>query len=207
MEALKDDSVSVIGVHGMGGIGKTMLVKEIVSKVKGKLFDSVVIATVTQAIDVEKIQNQIADLLGLKLEEQSMVGKALRLRERLKKEVRILVVLDDIWAKIDIEEEAWDLFKKKAGDCVECCDLKPIAKETFIKQLHGDNCGIFSYRVDLLRYTVGLGLFGGVNTMEEARNKVLTVVAYLKASSLLLDSYEDERFDIHDVVCDAALAI
>ncbi|MBA0813977.1 hypothetical protein Gohar_027786, partial [Gossypium harknessii] len=63
MEALKDDSVSVIGVHGMGGIGKTMLVKEIVSKVKGKLFDSVVIATVTQAIDVEKIQNQIADLL------------------------------------------------------------------------------------------------------------------------------------------------
>ncbi|KAB2063789.1 hypothetical protein ES319_A10G241700v1 [Gossypium barbadense] len=79
MEALKDDSVSVVGVHGMGGIGKTTLVKEIARKVKGKLFDSVVIATVTQAIDIEKIQNQIADFLGLKFEEQSMVGKAVRL--------------------------------------------------------------------------------------------------------------------------------
>ncbi|MBA0665558.1 hypothetical protein Goklo_005403, partial [Gossypium klotzschianum] len=58
--ALKDDSVSVIGVHGMGGIGKTTLVKEIARKVKDKLFDSVVIATVTQTIDIEKIQNRIA---------------------------------------------------------------------------------------------------------------------------------------------------
>ncbi|XP_052477539.1 disease resistance protein At4g27190-like [Gossypium raimondii] len=171
MEALKDDSVSVVGVHGIGGIGKTTLVKEIARKVKDKLFDSVVIATVTQAIDIEKIQNQIADFLGLKFEEQSMVGKAFRLRERLKKEERILVVLDDIWEKVDIEEvgiplgdehkgckllltsrelnvlsnemdaqknfpigflnekEAWDLFKKMAGNCDESCDLKPIAME------------------------------------------------------------------------------
>ncbi|XP_040959541.1 uncharacterized protein [Gossypium hirsutum] len=60
---------------------------------------------------------------------------------------------------------------------------------------------------DLVRYTLGLGLFDGVYTMEEARNKVLTVVANLKASALLLDSYNDECFDIHDVVWDAALAI
>ncbi|KAK8271473.1 hypothetical protein V6Z12_D11G264800 [Gossypium hirsutum] len=104
MEALIEDSVSVIGVHTMGGIGKTTLVKEIARKVKGKLFDSVVIATVTQAIDIGKIQNIIAVLLGLKFEEQSTHVKALRLRERLKKDERILVVLDDIWAKVDIEE-------------------------------------------------------------------------------------------------------
>ncbi|MBA0653993.1 hypothetical protein Goklo_021082 [Gossypium klotzschianum] len=150
MEALIDDSVSVIGVHAMGGIGKTTLVKEIARKVKGKLFDSVVIATVTQAIDIGKIQNRIAELLGLKFEEQSTHVKALRLREILKKEERILVVLDDIWAKVDIEEvgiplgdehkgckllltsrelnEAWDLFKK-AGDCVESFGLKPTATE------------------------------------------------------------------------------
>ncbi|KAG4128055.1 hypothetical protein ERO13_D10G253700v2 [Gossypium hirsutum] len=312
MEALNDDSVSVIGVHGMGGIGKTMLVKEIARKVKGNLFDSVVIATVTQAIDIEKIQDRIAELLGLKFEEQSTDVKALRLRERLKKEKRVLVVLDDIWAKVDIEEvgipvgdehkgckllltsrelnvlsngmdaqkhfsvgflnknEAWDLFKKKAGDCVESCDLKPAAMEVAkkcaglpiaiatvagalrnkrlfewknaLRELERPSSsnftGIaaaysaiewsFNYLESeevkltfllccvighnglvekLMRYTVGLGLFGGVNTMEEARNEVLTVVANLKASSLLLDSYDDEHFDIHDVVWDAALAI
>ncbi|XP_016719217.2 uncharacterized protein [Gossypium hirsutum] len=312
MEALNDDSVSVIGVHGMGGIGKTMLVKEIARKVKGNLFDSVVIATVTQTIDIEKIQNRIAELLGLNFEEPSTDVKALRLRERLKKEKRVLVVLDDIWAKVDIEEvgiplgdehkgckllltsrelnvlsngmdaqkcfaigflnekEAWDLFKKKAGGCVESCDLKPIAMEVAkkcaglpiaiatvagalrnkrlfewknaLRELERPSSsnftGIaaaysaiewsFNYLESeevkltfllccvighnglvekLMRYTVGLGLFGGVNTMEEARNEVLTVVANLKASSLLLDSYDDEHFDIHDVVWDAALAI
>ncbi|KAG8479955.1 hypothetical protein CXB51_024988 [Gossypium anomalum] len=312
MEALKDDSVSVIGVHGMGGIGKTTLVKEIARKVKEKLFDSVVIATVTQTIDIEKIQNRIAELLGLKFEEQSTDGNALRLRERLKKEKRVLVVLDDIWGKVDIEEvgiplgdehkgckllltsrelnvlsnemdaqkcfaigslnelEAWDLFKKKAGDCVESYDLKPTAtkvakkcaglpiaiatvagalrnKRLFewknaLRELERPSSsnftGItaaysaiewsFNYLESeevkltfllccvighnglvekLMRYTVGLGLFGGVSTMDEARNKVLTVVANLKASSLLLDGYNDEHFDIHDVVSDAALVI
>ncbi|PPD73457.1 hypothetical protein GOBAR_DD29619 [Gossypium barbadense] len=312
MEALKDDSVSVVGVHGTGGIGKTTLVKEIARKVKGKLFDSVVIATVTQAIDIEKIQNQIVDFLGLQFEEQSMVGKAFRLRERLKEEERILVVLDDIWGKVDIEEvgiplgdehkgckllltsrelnvlsngmdaqknfpigflnekEAWDLFKKKAGDCDESCDLKSIAMEVAnkcaglpiaiatvagalrnkrlfewknaLRELERPSssnfmgiaaaysaiewsfnyleseevkltfllCSVIGHNglvEDLVRYTLGLGLFDGVHTMEEARNKVLTVVANLKASALLLDSYNDKRFDIHDVVWDAAIAI
>ncbi|XP_040934589.1 probable disease resistance protein At4g27220 [Gossypium hirsutum] len=312
MEALEDDSVSVIGVHGMGGIGKTTLVKEIATKVKDKLFDSVVIATVTQTIDIEKIQNRIAELLGLKFEEQSTDVKALRLRERLKKEKRVLVVLDDVWGKVDIEEvgihlgdehkgckllltsrelnvlsngmdaqkhfsirllnekEAWDLFKKKAGDCVESCDLKPTAMEV-AKKCAGLSIAIatvagalrnkrlfewknalrelerpsssnftgitaaysaiewsFNYLESeevkltfllccvighnglvekLMRYTVGLGLFGGVNTIEEARNNVLIVVTNLKASSLLLDSYDGEHFDIHDVVWDVALAI
>ncbi|KAB2010741.1 hypothetical protein ES319_D10G262500v1 [Gossypium barbadense] len=312
MESLKDNSVSVVGVHGMGGIGKTTLVKEIARKVKGKLFDSVVIATVTQAIDIEKTQNQIADFLGLQFEEQSMVGKAFRLRERLKEEERILVVLDDIWGKVDIEEvgiplgdehkgckllltsrelnvlsngmdaqknfpigflnekEAWDLFKKKAGDCDESCDLKSIAMEVAnkcaglpiaiatvagalrnkrlfewknaLRELERPSssnfmgiaaaysaiewsfnyleseevkltfllCSVIGHNglvEDLVRYTLGLGLFDGVHTMEEARNKVLTVVANLKASALLLDSYNDKRFDIHDVVWDAAIAI
>ncbi|KAB2063791.1 hypothetical protein ES319_A10G241900v1 [Gossypium barbadense] len=311
MEVLKDDSVSIIGVHGMGGIGKTTLVKEIARKVEGKLFDSVVIATVTQAIDIEKIQNQIADFLGLKFEEQSMVGKAFRLRERMK-EKRILVVLDDIWEKLDIEEvgiplgdehkgckllltsrelnvlsdemdaqknfpigvlnekEAWDLFKKMTGDCVESCYLKPIAMEVAkkcaglpiaiatvagalrnkrlfqwknaLRELERPSssnftgitkaysaiklsfdyleseevkrtfllCSVIGHNglvEDLVRYTLGLGLFDGVFTMEEARNKVFSVVENLKASALLLDSYNDERFDIHDVVGDAALAI
>ncbi|KAK9006573.1 hypothetical protein V6N11_018910 [Hibiscus sabdariffa] len=313
MEALKDDSVSVIGVHGMGGIGKTTLVREVAGQVtEGKLFDSVIIATVTQTPDVEKIQNEIADQLGLQFKEHSRAGKALRLGDRLKKEKNILVILDDIWAKLDIEEvgipsgdehkgckllltstdlnvlsdemdtqqnfavgilkeeEAWGLFKKMVDNGVESSELQPttteIAKKcgglpiaivviaralkdksphawkNALRELHrrlsSDSMGIatiysaiegsYSYLnrekvkqtfmlcclighngliEDLVRYTMGLNLFGGVYTINEGRNKVLTVVDDLNASCLLLDGYNDERFGIHDIVWDAGLNI
>ncbi|PPD73531.1 hypothetical protein GOBAR_DD29542 [Gossypium barbadense] len=74
MEAVKDPNVNIIGVHGMPGVGKTTLVREVVRQVKeDKLFDSVVMAVVTHTPDVQKIQDQIADMLGLKFEEQSRV--------------------------------------------------------------------------------------------------------------------------------------
>ncbi|XP_022742591.1 probable disease resistance protein At4g27220 isoform X2 [Durio zibethinus] len=311
MEALKDATIKVIGVHGMSGVGKTMLVKEVAGQVQGSLFDSVVIATVTQTVDVDKIQNQIADFLGLKFEEKSIAGRALLLRERLNQR-KILVVLDDIWARLDLEEvgipfgkepggckilltsrdrnvlsgmdtqkyfevrnlneeEAWVLFKKMAGDYVDNCDLQPVAKEVAkkcaglpiaiaavtralrdkrlfewrdalrdLKRPAPENCAgvtpdVFSaielsYNnltskevkltfllcslmghnaliQDLLKYVFGLGCFERVYTIDEARDKVLRVVSNLKASCLLLDSYNNERFDIHDVVLGVALSI
>ncbi|XVF79146.1 hypothetical protein PTKIN_Ptkin14bG0196300 [Pterospermum kingtungense] len=67
MEALKSDEVKMIGVWGMGGVGKTTLVKELVgNKVKeDKLFDRVINVVVSQTPDVEKIQDKIADFLDL----------------------------------------------------------------------------------------------------------------------------------------------
>ncbi|MBA0771337.1 hypothetical protein Gotri_019812, partial [Gossypium trilobum] len=119
MEAVKDLNVNIIGVHGMPGIGKTTLVKEVVRQVKeDKLFDSVVMAVVTYTPDVQKIQDQIADMLGLKFEEQSMSGRASRLCQRLKKEKKILVVLDDIWAKLDLMEVGIPL-----GDKDQVCTI------------------------------------------------------------------------------------
>ncbi|KAL5741070.1 hypothetical protein ACOSQ2_030250 [Xanthoceras sorbifolium] len=104
MEALKEADVNFIGVYGMGGVGKTTLVKRIVGQViEDKLFDVVVLAEVTETPDIRKIQGQIADELGLKFHEESLTGRAARLRDRLKKEKRVLVVLDNIWAQLDLE--------------------------------------------------------------------------------------------------------
>ncbi|XVF42830.1 hypothetical protein PTKIN_Ptkin01aG0396900 [Pterospermum kingtungense] len=314
LEALKDPSVNIIGVYGMGGVGKTTLVKEVARKVKDdKSFDAVVMAAVTQIPDIQKIQDQIADMLGLTFAEQSLVGRASRLCQRLEKEKKLLLVLDDIWAGLNMmevgipfgddhkgckvlltsrdldvvlndmdaqkkvqlnvlrPEEAWDLFKKTAGNIVESpelgstaikiakkCGGLPIAISTVARALR--NKGPFAWRdalrqlnqpsssnfsgvpadtykaielsynyleseevkqtflfcsllghnasiQDLLKYAMGLGLFHGVRTVEETRDRLLTVVSDLKASCLLLDSYNNRRFDMHDLICDVAISI
>ncbi|TXG59156.1 hypothetical protein EZV62_016985 [Acer yangbiense] len=104
MDALTDADVNLIGVYGMGGVGKTTLVKRVVGQaIQDKLFDDVVMAEVTEIPDIRKIQGQIADKLGLTFKEESLSGRADRLRDRLKKEKRLLLVLDNIWAKLDLE--------------------------------------------------------------------------------------------------------
>ncbi|KAL7170113.1 hypothetical protein ACSBR2_035045 [Camellia fascicularis] len=85
MEALKDDIFHMIAICGMGGVGKTTMVKEVAKRAnKEKLFDEVVVAVVSQIPDKRKIQGEIGDKLGLKFEEETELGRANRLCERLR---------------------------------------------------------------------------------------------------------------------------
>ncbi|MBA0788152.1 hypothetical protein Gotri_027165, partial [Gossypium trilobum] len=104
MESLKDATTGMIGVYGMAGVGKTSLVKEVERQLhEVKLFDSVVRAIVSRIPDIKEIQDQIAYSLGLKLEENSPVVRARRLFERLK-DKNVLIILDDLWKELDLEE-------------------------------------------------------------------------------------------------------
>ncbi|RVW70661.1 Disease resistance protein [Vitis vinifera] len=105
MEALRDGDDNMIGVWGMGGVGKTTLVEQVAKHAKEqKLFDEVVMASIFQNPNLRKIQGQLADMLGLKFEEESEWVRTARLNERIKKEKKILIILDDIWAQLDLEE-------------------------------------------------------------------------------------------------------
>ncbi|CAL5376055.1 unnamed protein product [Camellia sinensis] len=65
MEALTDDSINMIGICGMGGVGKTTLVKEVAKKAEeNKLFNEVVLVEVPQEPSFTVIQGMIAAQLG-----------------------------------------------------------------------------------------------------------------------------------------------
>ncbi|GMN20698.1 hypothetical protein TIFTF001_047153, partial [Ficus carica] len=118
MEALKDVNVRMIGMYGMGGIGKTMLAKEVAEVAKKeKLFDKVAITTVSQNPDDESIQQEIAEELGLKkfAEIKSKLVRANRLRQRLSKEKNILVILDDVWNELDLSAVGMDFAEDQKG--------------------------------------------------------------------------------------------
>ncbi|GLT52137.1 hypothetical protein SLA2020_254920 [Shorea laevis] len=107
MRAVQSPTVDMIGVRGMLGMGKTTLVKEVKRKAEQeKLFDVVVMAKVTRNPDLTKIVEEIARGLGMFQlpKELSPRQVADRINEQLRKK-NALVILDDIWEKIDLEED------------------------------------------------------------------------------------------------------
>ncbi|GKV51385.1 hypothetical protein SLEP1_g58048 [Rubroshorea leprosula] len=129
MEALRRAGTDKIGVYGMPGVGKTMLAKEVARRAEeAYLFDSIVLASVTKDADLKRIQGEIADKLDLQLHGETEFGRANQLKDYLKKKKRILVILDDIWSRLDLDElgipfeemknEAW-LKKKEASSIGE----------------------------------------------------------------------------------------
>ncbi|XP_073224379.1 putative disease resistance protein At5g05400 isoform X1 [Cicer arietinum] len=105
MEALKDDCISIIGVYGLGGCGKTTLVTEVGKKSEElDMFDKVISITVSRTPNNRGIQGKIADMLNLKLMEESEEGRAQRIWLRLKDNKRILLILDDLWREFHLKD-------------------------------------------------------------------------------------------------------
>lgn len=173
IEALMNDKIHMIGICGLGGIGKTHMVREIHERtIVENLFDEVAMVVVSRNLDLRNIQYQLADVLGLKFDENGTINDTgIMLCKRLM-QGRILVIFDDVWEELDFQKlgipvggkgeskgckviltsrdervcmkmgtqenftiqplsdkEAWNLFKEKAGDCVETSDLHSIAQE------------------------------------------------------------------------------
>ncbi|ESW11926.1 hypothetical protein PHAVU_008G070800 [Phaseolus vulgaris] len=73
--------------------------------------------------------------------------------------------------------------------------------------LHCARMGHDALIMDLVKFCIGLNLLQGVHTITDARKRVKEVIQELEESSLLVRSYSDDRFNMHDIVRDVAISI
>ncbi|WVZ16635.1 hypothetical protein V8G54_009617 [Vigna mungo] len=103
--ALKDNNNYMIGLQGMGGIGKTTLAKEVGKELKkSKCFNQVIDTTISNSPYIKRIQDEIAGPLGLSFENCTESERARKLMGRLTNADKILLILDDVWGNISFGE-------------------------------------------------------------------------------------------------------
>ena len=150
MDALRDDKTKMIGVYGMGGLGKTMLVKQVAQQAKQQnLFTTYIFIDVSWTRDLKKdeegitnIQQKIADMLGFQFKGKDESTRAYELKQRLQKKKepekenqsekekeqkkeKILIILDDIWKEINLEK-----FGIPFKDDQTICKLVLVSRDT-----------------------------------------------------------------------------
>ncbi|KAB1670900.1 hypothetical protein [Gossypium barbadense] len=170
MEAINAKGVNMIGLHGMPGVGKTTLAKEVGKHAREqKLFDKVVMFTMSQNPNIRTIQDKVAEMFGLNFHTNTEEGRAEELFRSMRRVNKILVIVDDLWEEFKMEsigipfgddhegckillttrrqqvctkmnckeiqlgilseDEAWVLFRDKAGLENDCSTLNDVAKE------------------------------------------------------------------------------
>ncbi|KAK8602950.1 hypothetical protein V6N13_085152 [Hibiscus sabdariffa] len=95
-EYLMDNEVGMIGICGMGGIGKTTIMKHINNQLlKENQFDAVIWVTVSREFDVVRLQEDLAHALDYSLPKNKLEWPTV-LMEILERK-RYVLILDDVW--------------------------------------------------------------------------------------------------------------
>ncbi|BBG98628.1 NB-ARC domain-containing disease resistance protein [Prunus dulcis] len=154
MEELRNLDTNLIGVYGLGGVGKSTLAKEVYRQARKENIRS------RSLKETKKIQKKIAEKLGMDVEKTQDMHIWNRIKDK-----KSLIILDDVWEAIDLEvlglrpmatckilftsrvrvskmraqkefwldvlgeKESWSLFEKMAGDVVKDDPIKEVATQ------------------------------------------------------------------------------
>ncbi|XP_074309490.1 disease resistance protein At4g27190-like [Silene latifolia] len=109
---LKDDRVNTIGIYGMGGIGKTTLMKQLHNRLKNHAAvqcktgsGGIAWVTVGMNFTVYNLQHRIAKAVGLDLQdEKDATRRAARLHAFLVRVSWYVIFLDDLWGEFRVDQ-------------------------------------------------------------------------------------------------------
>ncbi|GLJ10746.1 hypothetical protein SUGI_0134200 [Cryptomeria japonica] len=111
---LKNDSVRVVGIYGMPGVGKTSLLKQINNNEKVvNFFKLLTWVTVSRESDISALQRRIFERIELPGGSNLSIDEAAGKLHSVFKEKRPLLILDDVWTKIDVSKNLFLCLRKK----------------------------------------------------------------------------------------------
>ncbi|KAK6124821.1 hypothetical protein DH2020_041437 [Rehmannia glutinosa] len=226
LAALLHGDVDTIGIFGVGGIGKTRMAKRIgeIFK-KEQIFDEIIVAVVGQQSDIEKIQSDIAEVLGLKFEEKNLqrVGKKAEdldfqpLAKLFAKECKVPLALEILGSVLKEKEKPfWDDALVELRNCAPNYVYQPLklsytwlSDETksllLLCSLFKENSDIFLE--DQVRFGMGLDMFDSIASLEAARSRVCDLTKILKDRFLLQEGCDQVTVKMHHVVRSVVISI
>ncbi|KAM0044613.1 putative AAA+ ATPase domain, P-loop containing nucleoside triphosphate hydrolase [Helianthus debilis subsp. tardiflorus] len=86
IRAIEDDTIQIVGINGLGGVGKTTLASEVAKEIKNQFAD-IVFVTVSKTVDVKVIQEKVRDVAS-----------------RIKNREKVLIILDDVWEELTLHD-------------------------------------------------------------------------------------------------------
>ncbi|KAL3498580.1 hypothetical protein ACH5RR_041312 [Cinchona calisaya] len=104
---LMNQEISIVGIFGMGGVGKTTLAKFIHNDLlKENAFSGHVYwVTASQEASIYKLQNDIARAINLDIsKEDDELKRAAKLFQALERREKLVILVDDLWVHFDMEK-------------------------------------------------------------------------------------------------------
>ncbi|WOL11242.1 disease resistance protein RPS2-like [Canna indica] len=104
-QVVSDDAVGIIGIYGMGGVGKTAVLSRFHNEFLSDATDLEVIIFIETCrdLDVESIQKKVQNRLGISWKNRKSQKEKAAMLYRMLCKMKFVLILDDMWKPLDLQ--------------------------------------------------------------------------------------------------------